>query len=110
MRLGLEFLEQSRKHLDLCPLTKPVCDANKRLGLGIMGFADLLKEANIPYDSRKALDMAHLIGSCMQEVAFEFRQHHDGHQHRKVLAIAPTGGTSLITGASFSIEPFLKEA
>jgi ribonucleotide reductase alpha subunit len=82
-----------------------VSEREARLGLGVMGFADLLRKAGVKYNEPMALRWADAIGSSMSRVASEYKR-----GQRKVLTLAPTGGTSLITGASFSIEPYFKQA
>ena len=77
-----------------------------RLGLGVMGFADLLNALKIKYDSDQARQLADKIGQIMKREAYAFKQG----ASRQLLTLAPTGGTSLILGASFSIEPHFREA
>jgi ribonucleoside-diphosphate reductase alpha chain len=88
-----------------------VSERQARLGLGVMGFADLLRKAGVRYDSAEAVAWAEHIGAAMRAAADEYRQENpSGNPNRRLLTLAPTGGTSLITNASFSIEPFFHHA
>ncbi len=96
--------------------------ANRRIGLGIMGWADLLIQMKIRYDTPEALDLADKVAEFMRakaaaasrELAEErgsfpnldksvFR----GKKMRNatVMTIAPTGTISRLAGCSSSIEP-----
>ncbi|MDY0232204.1 MAG: adenosylcobalamin-dependent ribonucleoside-diphosphate reductase [Candidatus Saccharicenans sp.] len=96
--------------------------ANRRLGLGIMGWADLLFKKKLRYDSPEALEFAEKLASFMREKADEQseklgelkgsfpninRSIYKGKKRRNatVLTIAPTGTISRIAGCSSSIEP-----
>jgi ribonucleotide reductase alpha subunit len=46
-----------------------VSEREARLGLGIMGFADLLKRLSVRYGSDESFDWAHTIGRSMQVAA-----------------------------------------
>ncbi len=104
-------------------------DASRRtrkIGLGVMGLADLLARAGVPYDSAQALTLAGKIARFMTEKAraasVELGEHRGSfpafHQsvwpargfsalrNAALTCIAPTGTISLIAGASASIEPF----
>ena len=88
-----------------------VSERQARLGLGVMGFADLLRKAGVRYDSAEAVAWADHIGAAMRAAADEYRQENpSANPNRRLLTLAPTGGTSLITNASFSIEPFFHHA
>ena len=99
---------------------------NRKVGLGLMGFADLLVELDMPYASQAALDVADdLMGFVKGEAVKasialaksrgsfptfrESRLAAEGLPPRRnacVTSIAPTGTISLLSGCSSGIEPF----
>ena len=99
---------------------------NRKIGLGIMGFADLLVELGIPYASDGAISLASELMSFIQREAkaasvklartrgafpnFEnSRLNADGSppiRNACVTSIAPTGTISLLANCSSGIEPF----
>ena len=108
------------------PLTeiKNATLATRKIGLGVMGFADLLFQLSIPYDSETAVDLAEKIMSFIQEKAkltSEQLAHERGSfpawfgsiyesqerpmRNATVTTIAPTGTISMIAGCSSGVEP-----
>ncbi|MDI6846153.1 MAG: adenosylcobalamin-dependent ribonucleoside-diphosphate reductase [Candidatus Saccharicenans sp.] len=96
--------------------------ANRRIGLGVMGWADLLLKKKLRYDSAEALEFAEKLASFMREKADLESEKlgelkgsfpninksiYRGKNRRNatVLTIAPTGTISRIAGCSSSIEP-----
>src|SRR5581483_468339 len=97
--------------------------ANRRIGLGVMGWADLLFKLGIPYNSERALDLAgetmafiNRIGhSESEKLALERGPfpnwsrsiYKNGKEIRNstVTTTAPTGTISIIADCSSGIEP-----
>ena len=99
------------------------------IGLGVMGFADLLFVLNIKYNSKEALDFAKKIFSTMYDTAFqtsrelaeekgeyplwigsEWEKEGIKVRNSNFLSIAPTGTISFIANTTSSIEPLFSLA
>jgi ribonucleoside-diphosphate reductase alpha chain len=123
IQLGIRFLDDVID-VNLYPLEKidKMAKANRRIGLGVMGFADLLIRLGIAYHSEAARAIGTKIIAFMKEEAVKAsrqlaetrgnfpnidRSIYQGQKMRNasVLTIAPTGTISRIAGCSSSIEP-----
>jgi ribonucleoside-diphosphate reductase alpha chain len=96
---------------------------NRRIGLGVMGWSDMLIRLGIPYASEQALFLAEKVMGFVQRTARRasvelacrrgaYPRHHPGaddtqapRRNATVTTIAPTGTISLIAGCSGGIEP-----
>ncbi len=96
----------------------------RKIGLGIMGFADLLIALKIPYDSDAAIETATSLAAFVQSEAHRssknlasqrgafpayrgsrLQARHDRRRNATVTTIAPTGTISIIADCSPGIEP-----
>jgi ribonucleoside-diphosphate reductase alpha chain len=98
--------------------------ANRKIGLGVMGFADMLIMIGVAYDSEEAIKLAERLMRFIDEEAhkkseeiaekrgsfpnFEkstWRKKYSAFRNATVTTVAPTGSISIIAGCSSGIEP-----
>ena len=103
------------------PRITAMAQANRRIGLGVMGFADLLVALGIGYDSVECLALVDRLGACIRDAgrrsserlaaergAFPNWEHSTLPRPTRncaVTTIAPTGTISMVAGCSSGIEP-----
>lgn len=76
----------------------------RKIGLGGMGFHDLLLKMKIPYDSKVALSVATHLEKCLKETALD-ESLKQKFKNSSLTTIAPTGTISIVAGVSSGIEP-----
>lgn len=79
----------------------------RNVGLGVMGWADMLLLLGIPYDSEEAVQLGERVMKHIDEAADDESRRLGGGQRKNitVTSIAPTGSISLLSGCSSGIEP-----
>ncbi len=107
------------------PKLREVNLATRRIGLGVMGWADALVRLNIPYDSQEGLTLADELGGFIQKIAWDesanlarergpFPEYDRSAlkerglppvRNSSIVTIAPTGTISRLAGCSSGIEP-----
>lgn len=125
VHLAVRFLddtiEMSRYPL---PEIDRIVKGNRKIGLGVMGWADLLIELGVPYDSDEALRLAGEVMGLVRREAWHasrdlaaergampnlrqsiFADDSAPPRNATVTTVAPTGTLSLIAGCSAGIEP-----
>ncbi len=126
IRLAVRFLDNV---VDVNELPLPELIAanrgNRKIGLGVMGFADALFALGIPYDSVQGLEFCRRVMSILEEESHAESERLAGERgtfpnwdgsvwdsvHQRPMrnatttTVAPTGTISIIAGCSGGIEP-----
>lgn len=124
VRIAVRFLDNV---IDVSQYPLPEIEAavkkTRKIGLGVMGWADMLYQLRIPYDSDEAVELARDIMLFISETAWREtinlardkgpspyllrpRSATDPFwRNATVTCIAPTGTLSLLAGCSSGIEP-----
>jgi ribonucleoside-diphosphate reductase alpha chain len=112
------------------PQVQQVSCGNRKIGLGVMGFADTLILRGMRYDSEEALDFGRRLGEFLREHAHRASrelaeekgcfpnwegsvwqtEHNRPMRNATCTTIAPTGSISIIARCSSGIEPIFRYA
>lgn len=107
------------------PEIKRITKANRKIGLGVMGFAEMLIALGIPYDSKKALKLGEKIMAFItrtgRKMSVELAKNRGSFpnfrksiwpkkgfralRNATVTTVAPTGSISIIADCTSGIEP-----
>ncbi len=126
IRSGVRFLDDviDVNHYVVEPIRR-MCLGNRKVGLGVMGFADALMKLWLSYDSDEAVAFGDRVARVLAEEAFAASErlagergcfanhagstwdtrHHRPMRNAAVTTVAPTGTISILAGCSGGIEP-----
>ena len=125
VRLGVHFLDNVIDAQEiLIEKINEITKNNRRIGLGIMGWAEALIKLNIKYDTNEAVKLAEKVMRFIQEESRKmsielakkrgnfpnfkksiWKKRYKNFRNAALTTIAPTGTISIIGGCSSGIEP-----
>lgn len=98
---------------------------NRRIGLGVMGWADILVKLKLPYNNDKSFELAEKVAAFIESEGHKqsselaktrgkfpnwensiYKNQNISMRNATVTTIAPTGTISIIAGCSSGIEPY----
>ena len=127
VKVGVRMLDDV---ISICsyPLVKvdKVVKGNRKIGLGVMGWADMLVKLGISYNDPEALKLAGRVMKFIQETAWQSSERlakekgsfpnfkgsiwpKRGYQYFRnatLTTIAPTGSIAMVADCSYGIEPY----
>lgn len=112
------------------PQIDAVCKANRKVGLGVMGFADALFKLGVPYNSAEGVEWGGKFMQFLNDESHNYSEklaeergcfpnwkgstwdtvHHRKQRNACSTTVAPTGTISIIAGCSGGIEPLFSLA
>lgn len=124
-RMAVRFLDNV---VDVCDYPLPEIHAmsreTRKIGLGVMGFADLLFQLGVPYDSQRGLVLGRKLARFIATVGREesvalgkargsfpaftgsrWEKEYPAMRNSTITTIAPTGTISILASCSSGIEP-----
>jgi len=107
------------------PEIDQICKANRKIGLGIMGFADALYKLGVPYSSEEGVGWGRKFMHFVNEASHDYGEmladergcypnwkgsiydtkHNRPMRNATCTTVAPTGTISILAGCSGGIEP-----
>jgi len=125
VRKAVRFLDNVvDANVYVLPEIEKITKDNRKIGLGVMGFADMLIQMGIKYDTQEGLEMGeklmkfissegHKMSAELGEEKGSFpnfqgsvwEKEYTTMRNATVTTIAPTGTISIISGSSQGIEP-----